>query len=548
MPTLDEIAAKYSGASTVDSAKDPLDAIAQKTLTYYDQPATDAIRQGSPIKIGADAFPDALRQVLQDTEWGNRNIAGAGTALSDIYQGAKQFIGLGDKQAIDNNKIIQSEAPIGAFAGNAALTAIPFGLAGNSLKAAGAVGAGFGALQPVEGAQTLQNIAQGKGINTAIGGVTGVAGQTVANKASDWIGAKVADLASRKAKNSVIDQTLQDSIKAGYTIPPSMMSDSGMTSRILEGLSGKYKTNQLAGIRNQNVTDSLARKAVGLPADTPLTSEAMQAIRKSAYQSGYEPVAQVGMVKTDDIFTKVLDSLVSSRKMASNSFPNAVKDEITPVIDALKVSRFDAGEALQMTQILRDEAAAAYRVGDNALGQAKKGAAKAIEDQIERFLSGTGQNGSDLLKGFRDARTLMAKAHTVEDAIQEGGGKVNAMQLASRVQAFKPMIGELATIGNFANNFGKNQVGAIPQSGNANPLTALDFMQGGTIGALGGGMGAFALPAARIASRYGLLSPMVQKAISQPAYSLGMFPRISGGLLQYAPVGSTVFGLESLGQ
>lgn len=502
----------------------------------------------SPVKIGADAFPDALRETLRGTDWGTRNIAGAGTALSDIYQGAKQFIGMGDKQAIDNNKIIQSEAPVGAFAGNVALTAIPFGLAGNSLKAAGAVGAGFGALQPVEGAQTLSNIAQGKGINTAIGGATGVAGQAVANKAGDWLTNKLATLATTKAKNSVIDQTLQDSINAGYSIPPSMMPDSGMTSRVLEGISGKYKTNQLAGIRNQNITDTLARKAVGLGDDVPLTSEVMQGIRKSAYESGYAPVAQVGMVKTDETFIKALDNLVSGRKMASNSFPNAVKDEVTPTIEALKVGNFDAGEALQMTQILRDEANAAYRAGDTALGKAKKGAAKAIEDQIERSLSEMGQDGAGLLKGFRDARTLMAKAHTVEDAIQEGGGKVNAMKLASRVQAGKPMTGELATIGNFANNFGKNQVGAIPQAGNANPLTALDFMYGGTIGAFGGGIGAFALPAARVASRYGLLSPVAQRAISRPEYSLGMLPRVSGGLLQYAPVGGTVLGLDAFGQ
>ena len=73
-------------------------------------------------------------------------------------------------------------------------------------------------------------------------------------------------------------------------------------------------------------------------------------------------------------------------------------------------------------------------------------------------------------------------------------------------------------------------------------------MQGGTIGALGGGFGAFALPAARIAARYGLLSGPVQQGMARPDYALGMLPRVGSGLLGYAPIGGAVLGANTLGQ
>jgi len=310
----------------------------------------------------------------------------------------------------------------------------------------------------------------------------------------------------KAAPNPVLEATAREVMDAGYKLPPSLIPGSGVVPRVLEGVSGKFKTNQLAGIKDQVTTDALARKYNGLPDDAPLTSEAMQQIRKDAYAKGYEPVAKVGDIATDKTFAATIDKLTDNRKMAAKSFPNAVADDITPVIQALKVSKFDAGEALQMTQILRDEATAAYRTGNNALGQAKRGAAKAIEDQIERSLSLQGKDGAELLKGFRDARTRMAKSHTTEDAIREGGGMVDAKVFGRRLQAGKPLTEEGATIGKFANNF--KDVSGIPQSGHANPFTVLDMFTG--LGGAGFASPVAALPLARVAARYGILSDFAQ--------------------------------------
>jgi hypothetical protein len=197
----------------------------------------------------------------------------------------------------------------------------------------------------------------------------------------------------------------------------------------------------------------------------------------------------------------------------------------------LRVKDFDAGNGVKMIQILRDEASDAFRAGDSALGRAKKEAAKALEDQIERALPTKGKDGAALLKEFREARTLMAKSHNVEQAIQEGGGHVNAKVLGAALQRGKPLTGELKTIGGFANNF--KDVAGIPQSGFSSPITALDAFGAAGMAGMGAGVGAVALPAARVAARSLITSAPYQKAfVSGPKYGPGLLEHMTPKMLE----------------
>lgn len=123
----------------------------------------------APIKMGKDRFADDLRETLRETDWATRNIAGAGTALANLYEGGKQLFGFGNDDNIKNQRIIAEEAPIGAIAGNVA-TYAPLALVpGANTVAGGALaGAVTGAAQPtIEGESRIAN--------AAIGGVTGAA-------------------------------------------------------------------------------------------------------------------------------------------------------------------------------------------------------------------------------------------------------------------------------------------------------------------------------------------------------------------------------------
>lgn len=135
-----------------------------------------ATANAKPVKIGRDAFADTLRETLRETDWGTRNIAGAGTALANLWEGGKQLFGLGDAQNIENQRIIAQEAPVGAIAGNLA-TYAPLALVpgANTVAGGAAIGGVTGALQPTtEGESRVTNAA----IGTAAGAVVPAAIRT----------------------------------------------------------------------------------------------------------------------------------------------------------------------------------------------------------------------------------------------------------------------------------------------------------------------------------------------------------------------------------
>jgi hypothetical protein len=434
---------------------------------------------------------------------------------------------------------ILSKAAKGLGAGPRVLTALETG--GFRLNPAGMVGP----LPKLSTAQKAGNMALRVGAGAAGGGAAaGLVGEDAGTGAMiggalppavagfGKAGQLVRNVAGAKGVNPVLQQTLQEAQKAGYVVPPSM-AGAGTGSRVLEGLSGKFKTNQLAGIKNQSVTDDLARTAIGLPKGTPLTSDAVQAVRQNAYKAGYEPIASISTPLTPAAnYAQALDDVAKQYSGPAKSFPGVAKADVDELISTFKgVQSFGADDALGAIQILRNNASDAFRAGNNAMGKAQREIAEILEDQIEQSLSAVSKGaqamnpvkmpngqtvymtGKDMLKNFRDARTLMAKAHTVEDAIREGGGMVDAKVIAREFQRNpKRLSGELETIGKFANNFG--DVAGVPKSGNANPFTVLDFFTGG-VGAGAGAAPLMALPLARVGARQSILSkPFQQQFVS----------------------------------
>lgn len=164
--------------------------------------AAQAPFANGPLKIGKDAWPDALKAELQNAGWLNRNWAGAGTAPSNAWEGIKQFAGKEDQGKIESNNIIRKEAPVGAIAGDVGITALPLGLAGNTVRAASAVGAGYGLSQPIEGAQTALDVAKGKVANAAIGALASAGGQWGANKLLGGVTNKITNIEQRMAEKA----------------------------------------------------------------------------------------------------------------------------------------------------------------------------------------------------------------------------------------------------------------------------------------------------------------------------------------------------------
>jgi len=172
-------------------------------------------------------------------------------------------------------------------------------------------------------------------------------------------------------------------------------------------------------------------------------------------------------------------------------------------------------------------------------GDVQRGIAKALDDLIGRHLqaNGTPQQYRDYLA----ARETIAKAHTIEDALNQSG-HVDARKLASMLDKGSPMSGEALQIAKAASVVPQG----MQQVTSANPGlgTLLGWGGLGAAGTVATGnpawLAAQLIPALRPAARKIALSGPYQRNIAKPSdYKSSwmtqllpeLFPQDMGGLL-----------------
>lgn len=311
----------------------------------------------------------------------------------------------------------------------------------------------------------------------------------------------IATASATKNLKNVPPQTrkiIDEAREAGYTLPPSQTNPS-LTNKVIESLSGKIKTNQAAAQRNQEVTNNMAKKALGIPQDQPLTVETLKTIRAGA-GSAYDNLAAIGEVRPGPEYAKKLDKIIEPYVKAAQGFPDVKPNPVIDEIKNLKSDVFPAEAGIAQIRVLRESADTAYAAGNKALGKAYKDAAGAIEDSLEAQAKKLGSAiPQEILKEFRDARKLIAKTYSVERALNDASGNVVATNLAAQLKRGAPLETELRTIARTAQAFPKS-VQSIDQMAQSLPLSPLDIgtavLGYGTLGPLGTA-GLVARPAAR---------------------------------------------------
>lgn len=347
-------------------------------------------------------------------------------------------------------------------------------------------------------------------------------------------------MAALKSANAVKDDAFAEANNLGLTVPPSATGNAGIGMRIAEGISGSPRAAALARARNEPIINAAAKEQLGIPAETPLEPGATKAVRNEAFQSGYQPLIELGKMPTDPQYEQSLNAISGKYNDASRSFPEAIPPDVSDLVDKWRVNGFDTGDAIKATQILRQNATKAFRAGDNEIGGANRAISQALEDQIERNLAASDNpDAAQMLQNFRDARTRMAQSHTVEDAMQVGSSSLDARKIGDALQNNVPLTGNLKIIGQFANRDAFRQSAKPPLAGDSNPFSVLDLYQSGATApagaALGGVPGAMiastAIPSARVAARYAIMNPSVQRALLTPKYNPGFLNKSLARLL-----------------
>lgn len=478
--------------------------------------------------------------------------AGAGKAVTDIGRGAMQRVrefltpsadvffpsdkkpaNLADFMNLPTTADVEEarrmDAPLmrtkggllGAFAGGMATFMPTMLLPGaNTASGAGIAGGVIGALQPTGEGESVAS-------NTAIGTALGTAGHVVGSKLAEFAANKVntkgASLKTLQRQNSAKDATVAVSREAGYVVPPTQANPSSSWNQLLEGLAGKVKTGHAASVKNQAVTDRLARQALGLSEDVPLTKEALRDVRATAGEA-YRNITNVGKYTTDTQFTDDLAKLAKSQQALANEVPELADQGVLSIVKSLDKPEFSGSTIIEVTKALREKATAAFKANESEAGRFYRGAAEAVEDLIERNLAKTGQQS--ILTSFRDARTMIAKAHTIEAALNDATGHVVAGKLASQLGKGKPLSGELETAARFATAFPK-AAQEVERTGAALSTSPLDWATFGGLSIMASEPTILAGVAARPALRSMMLSKPYQRAMASSQYNLGMLMRLS---------------------
>jgi hypothetical protein len=330
-------------------------------------------------------------------------------------------------------------------------------LAGTGAGTAARLGAGAAVGGASAGLVNPTDAGSGALIGGALPGATalaGRAGSAVRNATGGNISAVTPEAAA----------SAREAIQAGYVIPPATVNPTWM-NRTLETTSGKMATQQLASVQNAERSRELVKQALGLADDVPLNRQTLEGIRKDAGKA-YKALADLPPAPAQRGSTLMNTKAVEAIKPGQ-------------LIEDLKQARNDSQTWFK-----------SYNASANPehLAKAKQADALAssIENTLEKYAESRG--ATDLLPALRDARKRIAQTYTVERALNEATGSIDATVLGKLFKKGKPLSGGLEQVGRFGSAF--PTVAKLPErigSPDAHNLRSVASMGLGAVGGVGAG-------------------------------------------------------------
>jgi hypothetical protein len=332
-------------------------------------------------------------------------------------------------------------------------------------------------------------------------------------------------------------ETFYEGRGQGYVVPPATIR-SDMPTQIAESFSGKRLTAEVASERNQDVSNMLAARALGLSENQPITQSSLKAVRTEAGKV-YAQISNSGRIQADPQYKTDIDAIAQNVQKIAADFGDldvGARKEIEKLAKDLSQPNFSSEGAVILLRQLRDDATRMMKsenAKDANLGMAQRAAANALEGAIMRHLRRIGRD--DLADNFNKARTSIAKSHDVEAATNFATGEVNPRVFERLLANGEPLSGELALIGRMGAAFPRSMTPRRDSTG----VTALD------LGLAGGGVGAgflaqdplialagASIPVLRRGVTRGLLSDPVQNVLSRPYPGIpGRTAGATGGVL-----------------
>lgn len=313
-------------------------------------------------------------------------------------------------------------------------------------------------------------------------------------------------------------------IAQGATLPPTQVNPS-MVNRIIEGISGKQQTAQLASIKNQELVNAQARKTLGLAPDVQITPQVLQDYRNVKGQA-YDALKANNAYYTDKQFITDVNKRTSELQKLANT--TDVSAELN-VLNGLKQMSFDGDGLVEQMKRLRYDGERNLMSADPknaALGKAQKFAAKQLEDLAERNLQKFNQ--PDVMSNFKQARQDIAKSYTIEKTLNAVTGDVSGARLGQRAAEGKIVPTELQALADAAGAY-PSAFQNVARIGSVPGFSPLDIGTAGVASAAAGNPSVLLSAATRPTLRSVAVSPMFQRNMlpSSQGQPQGLLNRIT---------------------
>ena len=328
--------------------------------------------------------------------------------------------------------------------------------------------------------------------------------------------ATVSALTTPKAPANLTQAQLvaERAIAEGATLPPTQVNPS-MLNRIIEGISGKQQTSQIASVKNQQLINEQARKALKLAPDVEITPQVLQQFRAEKGLA-YDALRANPSYYADKQFFADLNKETSRlQNMKSLDVSAELK-----LLNNLKQMNFNGDELVESIKRLRDNAqtnsSPLANARDKDLGRAQKFAAQQLENLAERNL--TNFNQPDVMANFKQARQDIAKSYTIEKALNATTGNVSGADLGNLARKGKIVPAELQTLANAAGAY-PTAFQNVARIGSVPGFSPLDIGTAGIASAAAGNPSVMLSAATRPTLRSLAVSPMYQRNMlpsSQP--------------------------------
>ena len=245
-------------------------------------------------------------------------------------------------------------------------------------------------------------------------------------------------------------EAAQEANRLGIVLNPAS-SNPTLANRLQVQLANNPQLNAQLAQQNELKWSDIAKRELGIDPREQLTSKTFDTARERI-AAPYREVEQIGQLMPDDAVTARIRAVRPPDVIGGGDAAAAVTkliDEALADIDKGLTSK----KALDSIKQMRSEAQDIYR-GDKiepierATADAKIGIANALEQLVDMNVK-----DPTLLDRFRDARTLLAKSYTYENATDLATGRVNPVTIAKILGKDDTMTGDIAAIGRIAANF-----------------------------------------------------------------------------------------------